>query len=84
MLALAGMVQSVAAKQRSTATSPHFAATAKNIIFCFMDGGPSHVDTFDPKPELKKTRRSGDWKRGSVATVSKCRRPGMAGKSLEV
>jgi len=27
---------------------------AKNIIFCFMDGGPSHVDTFDPKPLLKK------------------------------
>jgi|TARA_B100000809_G_scaffold266658_2_gene330548 hypothetical protein len=54
MLVLAGMVQSAAAKQRSTAASPHFAATAKNIIFCFMDGGPSHVDTFDPKPELKK------------------------------
>ncbi|MBU6302286.1 MAG: DUF1501 domain-containing protein [Verrucomicrobia bacterium] len=29
-------------------------ARAKNIIFCFMDGGPSHVDTFDPKPMLKK------------------------------
>lgn len=29
-------------------------AKAKNIIFCFMDGGPSHVDTFDPKPMLKK------------------------------
>ncbi len=27
---------------------------AKNVIFCFMDGGPSHVDTFDPKPLLKK------------------------------
>ncbi len=25
---------------------------AKNVIFCFMDGGPSHVDTFDPKPML--------------------------------
>jgi hypothetical protein len=29
-------------------------AKAKNIIFCFMDGGPSHVDTFDYKPMLKK------------------------------
>jgi hypothetical protein len=29
-------------------------ARAKNIIFCFMDGGPSHVDTFDPKPALTK------------------------------
>jgi len=32
----------------------HFAAHAKNVIFCFMDGGPSHVDTFDPKPALKQ------------------------------
>ena len=32
----------------------HFAARAKNVIFCFMDGGPSHVDTFDYKPMLKK------------------------------
>ena len=34
--------------------SPHFPARAKNVIFLFMNGGPSHVDTFDPKPELKK------------------------------
>ena len=27
---------------------------AKSVIFCFMDGGPSHVDTFDPKPRLKE------------------------------
>jgi hypothetical protein len=32
----------------------HHRAKAKNVIFCFMDGGPSHVDTFDPKPMLKK------------------------------
>lgn len=32
----------------------HNRAKAKNIIFCFMDGGPSHVDTFDPKPMLKQ------------------------------
>ena len=29
-------------------------AKAKNVIFCFMDGGPSHVDTFDYKPLLRK------------------------------
>lgn len=28
----------------------HFAAPAKNVIFLYMDGGPSHVDTFDYKP----------------------------------
>lgn len=34
------------------ARNPHFPAKAKNIIFLFMTGGVSHVDTFDPKPEL--------------------------------
>lgn len=33
---------------------PHFAAKAKNVIFLFMQGGPSHLDTFDPKPELAR------------------------------
>ena len=32
----------------------HFPARARNIIFLFMDGGPSQVDTFDPKPRLIK------------------------------
>src|SRR5437588_4179403 len=31
---------------------PHFPARAKRVIFLFMSGGPSHVDTFDPKPRL--------------------------------
>ena len=33
---------------------PHFAAKAKSVIFLFMVGGPSHIDLFDPKPELTK------------------------------
>ncbi len=33
---------------------PHFAAKAKHVIFLFMNGGPSQVDTFDPKPALAK------------------------------
>jgi len=32
---------------------PHFPARAKRLIFLFMNGGPSHVDTFDPKPALR-------------------------------
>jgi hypothetical protein len=32
----------------------HFPAQAKRVIFLFMQGGPSHIDTFDPKPLLKK------------------------------
>ena len=36
------------------AKAPHFAPKAKSVIFLFMVGGPSHVDTFDPKPALEK------------------------------
>jgi len=32
----------------------HFEPKAKNVIFLYMDGGVSHVDTFDPKPLLAK------------------------------
>ncbi len=34
--------------------SPHFAPRAKNVILIFIAGGPSTIDMFDPKPELKK------------------------------
>ncbi len=37
--------------------APHEAARAKSVIYLFMHGGVSHVDSFDPKPEL--TKRSG-------------------------
>src|SRR5438270_13176775 len=33
---------------------PHFPPKARNIILLFMDGGPSQIDLFDPKPEMKK------------------------------
>ena len=33
---------------------PHLMATAKRVVFLFMKGGPSHVDTFDPKPLLTR------------------------------
>jgi len=47
-LALKGLVSGDAQ------AGPHSPAKAKNVIFCFMDGGPSHVDTFDYKPMLRK------------------------------
>jgi len=34
--------------------APHFAPKAKHVIFLFLNGGPSQVDTFDPKPMLTK------------------------------
>ena len=43
----------------------HHTPRAKHVIFLFMNGGPSHVDTFDPKPELKvqegKTGKGGKY-----------------------
>jgi hypothetical protein len=38
--------------------TPHFPATAKSVIHLFMNGGPSQMDLFDPKPELD--RRHGE------------------------
>src|SRR5688572_84320 len=38
----------------ATPTGHHFPPRAKNVIFVFMAGGPSHVDLFDPKPELNR------------------------------
>jgi hypothetical protein len=34
--------------------APHHPAKAKNCIFLLMEGGPSHIDTFDPKPKLEQ------------------------------
>jgi hypothetical protein len=39
---------------RQTADRTHHKAKAKNVIFLYMDGGVSHVDSFDPKPALKE------------------------------
>lgn len=38
----------------SPITGPHFSPRAKNVIFIFMSGGPSHLDLFDPKPKLNQ------------------------------
>ena len=47
-MGLSGMaLSSLMAESRS-----HFPAKAKRVIWLFMHGGPSHVDLFDPKPEL--------------------------------
>jgi hypothetical protein len=53
---LVGLAGLLAEASAATATSgrPHFAPRAKRIIQIFLSGGPSHVDLFDPKPELAK------------------------------
>jgi hypothetical protein len=71
---------------------PHHPAKAKRVIFLFMAGGPSHLETFDPKPELQrlhgerlpasfgpvKTRRGVDKNR-LLATRRAFRKHGQSG-----
>ena len=49
LLALQGLIG-----QNQLIAKPHFPPKAKNVIFCYMSGGVSHVDTFDPKPKLQE------------------------------
>jgi uncharacterized protein (DUF1501 family) len=67
MLGLAGAL--TAAGQTATGGRTHFRARAKRVIFLFMNGGPSHVDTFDPKPALKK--HAGERPSGKLARNAK-------------
>src|SRR5512144_737829 len=59
MLALYALMQQEKLLGATTAVNPlaskppHFPAKAKHVIYLFMHGGPSHLDTFDPKPLLK-------------------------------
>ena len=45
---------SARAAQNSPTKGAHFAPRAKSVIWLFMEGGPSHIDLFDPKPELDR------------------------------
>src|ERR1051325_8698350 len=45
-----GMLQAAEPERKA----PHFPARAKSVIWLYMEGGPSAVDLFDPKPELTK------------------------------
>ncbi len=63
-LAFAGLAASEESAQQNPLApkSPHFPARAKHVIFLCMSGGPSHVDTFDYKPQLAKDHgRSGRY-----------------------
>ena len=61
LLGLAGALQAAGTLGEQAAAAslppfrtPHYRAPAKRVIFLFMNGAPSHVDTFDPKPALAK------------------------------
>lgn len=56
-LALASLLaeaSEVAPRNLLAPRSPHFTPKVRNVIWCFMDGGPSHIDLFDPKPALRR------------------------------
>lgn len=89
MLSLAGVLNAAAPEQLvgdriSNGAPPR----AKRVIFLFMNGGPSHVDTFDPKPALAKhdgetpekthLNRGGNW----MASPFKFARHGESGVEM--
>ncbi len=49
-----GQATASPARQPLAPRQPHFDAPARRVVHLFMNGGPSQVDTFDPKPELNK------------------------------
>jgi hypothetical protein len=51
-LAMSALLAENARSASPVNQAPHFAPKAKNVIFLFMPGGVSHMDTFDPKPKL--------------------------------
>ena len=53
-LALAGLCRDSVAAPSMVAKDPHLPPKAKRVIFLFMQGGPSQIDTYDPKPRLDR------------------------------
>ncbi len=71
-LAFSSLATIASADEKKSATNPlapkksHFAAKAKRVIFLCMRGGPSHVDTFDYKPQLAKDHGKTGSYRGTL------------------
>jgi hypothetical protein len=70
-------VRAAADENRLAAKRPHIAAKARSVIFLFMAGGPSHLETFDPKPLLnrlhgqRRPKEFGEAKYQFIATNAK-------------
>ena len=75
MVGLAGLLgtnsllASGASSQTAVARAPYFAPRAKRLVFLFLNGGPSHLDTFDPKPAL--ARHEGEQPSGELYKKAK-------------
>jgi hypothetical protein len=74
LLALSALMarKSYAGLTPKVAPAPQFPVKAKSVIFCFMDGGVSHIESFDPKPKL-------DALDGKDVRISKKQNPLRAG-----
>src|SRR5947209_6029373 len=83
-LALSWLLAREGGLAHAAARKPHFAPKAKAVIWLFMTGGPSQVDTFDYKPELQKrdgqTLAGSDPKTGFFTTSGKCLKSPFAWK----
>ena len=54
LLARDGVSAPASASKKPAVPLPHKLGAAKHVIFLFMQGGPSHLETFDPKPVLRR------------------------------
>jgi hypothetical protein len=83
-LALASLLQQEAAANPLEPRPPHFPGKVKSIIWLFMTGGPSQVDTWDYKPELQQrdgqALAGADTKTGFFDTSGKCLKSPFAWK----
>jgi Protein of unknown function (DUF1501) len=76
VLAQAGLqTASAAATNPFAPKQPHFTPKAKHVIFLFMNGGPSQIDTFDPKPMVAKF--AGQRPAGSMLDTTRAKGGGL-------
>lgn len=68
--------RTLAAAESGQSSAPHHPPTAKSVIMLFMSGGPSQVDTFDPKPDLAKLAGK-DVPESIASRVPKIKRAGL-------
>lgn len=62
------MTDMLAAESPLAVKKPMLPAKAKNVIMLFMEGGPSQVDTFDPKPKLQELHKQESKRTAGLAT----------------
>src|SRR5438132_8935789 len=75
LVGLGGLLGPHALFADAATRAPHFTPRAKRVIFLFLNGGPSQVDTFDPKPALKKY--AGQRPEGALLSTDRAKGGGL-------